>query len=379
MSTKSHSVPGTVAGFDYQFERALYWLAQSPAGAVVGIETDDDVSVRGAGKSLQEQDKHSVQEDGMPFGDRSWDLWNTLAIWLDALESPGFSIETTRFLMVTNKELGECIFKQIGRAEKESEITACIEALHKASRNPPDKVGPKMSRVMCSKSRETLRALLARVDSVDASEKTDSAELRQKTIGYLQLPEFFLSAADSILDELRGWLHKVVLGLWEKREPAWVQRNHFVNQLHAILDRRKREMRRERAENLIPVTAEAVGQEKGRPFVKQLYLVTDDDVLVETSIRDYVRCNTEKLRLSQEGNITDADWTAFQAALESRWTKIRSRVIRMREGLNEENVGFEIFTETTENHRERLAGLDTEQVYLTSGTYHRLADLLTVG
>ena len=167
--------------------------------------------------------------------------------------------------------------------------------------------------------------------------------------------------------------------MWEQDEPAWVQRNHFVNQLHAIIERRKRQICRERAENLIPVTDDIVGQEKGRPFVKQLYLVTEDDALVETSIRDYIRCNIEKMRLSKEGNITDADWEAFQQALQSRWAKIRSRVIRMRTGIAERDVGFEIFTETTEDHREKLAGTDTEQVYLTSGTYHRLADLLCVG
>jgi C-terminal domain 7 of the ABC-three component (ABC-3C) systems len=158
-----------------------------------------------------------------------------------------------------------------------------------------------------------------------------------------------------------------------------IGRDSFVNQLFAIIDRRKRQIYRERAENLIPVTVDSVGQERGRPFVKQLYLVTEDDTVVETSIRDYIRCNIEKMRLSREGNITDADWEAFQQALQSRWARIRSRVIRMRSGVAEQDVGFEVFTETTEGHREKLAGTDTEQVYLTSGTYHRLADLLTIG
>jgi hypothetical protein len=65
--------------------------------------------------------------------------------------------------------------------------------------------------------------------------------------------------------------------------------------------------------------------------------------------------------------------------LRSRWDKIRARVIRMKQVAPEEDIGFEIFTETTEAHREKLAGSDTEQVYLTSGTYHRLADMVRVG
>ena len=72
--------------------------------------------------------------------------------------------------------------------------------------------------------------------------------------------------------------------------------------------------------------------------------------------------------LSAEGNITDDDWLAFESTLLSRWDKIRARIMRMRQGAPEEDVGFEIFTDTTETHCEKLAGSDTEQVYLTSGS-----------
>jgi len=113
--------------------------------------------------------------------------------------------------------------------------------------------------------------------------------------------------------------------------------------------------------------------------VRQLHLVTDDDAIVDTAIREFIRCNIEKARLSREGDITDRDWSTFEDTLLSRWNKIRSRVIRMKSGTDESDIGFEILTETTENHKERLAGSETEQVYLTSGTYHRLADLLRVG
>jgi ABC-3C protein len=51
----------------------------------------------------------------------------------------------------------------------------------------------------------------------------------------------------------------------------------------------------------------------------------------------------------------------------------------MKKAAPEEDIGFEIFTDTTEDYRERLAGSDTEQVYLTSGTYHRLADMIRIG
>jgi len=122
-----------------------------------------------------------------------------------------------------------------------------------------------------------------------------------------------------------------------------------------------------------------VGKEKARPFVRQLHLVTDDESAVDTAIREYVRCNIEKARLSFDGNITDADWKAFETALFSRWDKIRQRIRRVKKDAREEDAGYEIFTETTEEYREKLAGTDTEQVYLTSGMYHRLADMVRLG
>jgi hypothetical protein len=130
MTLSRHSAPGTNAAFIYQFERALYWLAKSPAGSIIGVETDDDVAVLGAdGSQLLEQDKHSICDDAKPFGDRSHGLWNTLSIWLEALDGKELEAEAARFLMVTNKALPECIAKQIGRAKLESEVTACVKAL----------------------------------------------------------------------------------------------------------------------------------------------------------------------------------------------------------------------------------------------------------
>jgi hypothetical protein len=380
MTLNHHSAPGSNAGFSYQFERALFWLAKSPAGFVIGVETDDDVAIRGKdGSQLLEQDKHSIQDNAKPFGDRSKDLWNTLATWVEALDAGEVEVETTRFLMVTNKVLPECIARNISLAKSEAQVTACIAALEEVTTSPPLHIAKFMQRVLHPDSRASLKNLIERCKLADASDDSAGLELRKRTIALLQLPEWCLTDSDSIADELLGWLHRTALAAWQQNIPAWIHRDYFVNQLHAVLDRRKRQIKRERAENLIPVTGDKIGQEKGSPFVKQIYLVTEDDSIVDNAIREFIRCNIEKMRLSAEGNITDDDWKAFETTLQSRWEKIRARVIRMSQAEREEDVGFEIFTDTTEEHRERLAGSETEQVYLTSGTYHRLANMIRVG
>lgn len=380
MTLKQHSAPGPNAGFIYQFERALWWLAESPAGFVIGIETDDDVSVVGSdGSRLLEQDKSSIVKNHKPFGDRSIDLWKTLANWVSALDAGEVRPETTRFLMVTNKFVPDCIARHISNANSDEEIATCILRLEAAAKEPPKSVAPFMGRVMRTDSRSKLRLLIKHCELIDSSGRADGNDLRSDTIAHLQLPQGFLIHADSIADELLGWLHKSVLNAWHQNLSAWVRRDHFVNQLYAIIDRRRRQIRRERAEHLIPVTDESVGKEQGSPFVKQIHLVTDDNSFADMAIRDYVRCNVEKIRLSREGIITDNDWIDFETSLQSRWERIKGRVLRMSKDKEEEIVGFEILTTTTEDYREKLAGSDTEQIYLTAGTYHRLANLIRLG
>jgi len=262
---------------------------------------------------------------------------------------------------------------------RESWCAAENAALEKAGQEPSEQIQTQVERVLRPSSRGMLRIVILKCDLLDASKASAGPQLREQTIARLQLPESCRPVADSITNELLGWLHSTALAKWQQNQPVWVERNHFVNQLHAVISLRKRQITRERAEHLIHVTDEKVGKERGNVFVKQLHLITDDDGVVDNAIRDFIRCNIEKSRLSAEGNVTDEDWKSFEAALLTRWDKIRARVTRMSQSKPENDMGFEIFTDTTEAHREKLAGSDTEQVYLTSGTYHRLADMIRVG
>ena len=380
MSLENHLAPGPAAGYAFQFERALYWLAQSPAGSTIGIETEDDVAIKlQDGSRMLEQNKHSIQEQAEPFGDRSKDLWNTLSIWVTALENGELKSELTRFLMITNKTLSDCVGKRISNATTKEEIDECINALIAAAAEPSETIRASAEKVLATSSEKHLRAVILNCELLDEASGASGLDLRKSTIAELQIPDGFIKNADSIADELHGWLQRQVLALWQKRQPAWISRDSFVNQFHAILDGRKRKQTRERASNLIPVFDEQLGREKGRDFVKQLYLVTDEDIRVEDAIREFIRCNIEKNRLSADGNITDQDWIDFEENLKLRWNKIYSRLKRLRRDESEEDVGFKVLTETTDEHKERLAGMETEQVYLTSGTYHRMADRLVVG
>lgn len=377
MSLQDHSAPGSSAGFTYQFERALLWLAKSPGGTRIGIETCDDVTVQQSGRPIiLEQDKHSIQADGEPYGDRSKDLWNTLGIWLDALVAQEVTPDTA-FFMVTNKVLPDCLAKKIAAAKTPMEADECIRAMIAAVKDPPDGIAERCKSVLQEKSRALLRTLILQINLCDGS---GGSSLRAETVKFLPIPDSFRDAAEGITDELLGWMHQDALASWQSQRSAWISRDHFVNRLQAALDQRRRRKLRELAVHLLPVLDQNdVNKEMGRPFVQQLNFVTEEDSVLDNAIKDFLRCNLEKARLSKEGNITDDDWLAFQSALQTRWDRIQVRVKRNSAAKPDEDIGWEIFTETAEDYREKLAGQDTEQIYLTAGTYHRLADLLALG
>lgn len=376
-----HTASASAAGFGYQFQRALHWLARSPAGYRVGIETDDDVSVRTASDlpHALEQDKHSSSGQSNPFADRSIGLWKTLSIWVSAVSDGEVVAKEAIFLLATNGSVSPGLVTKIAAADDDESTNACIDALGLVGADPSETIRPYAEIVLASGRRAALAQVIRRCKLIDAQDASAGNALISEIASVLQLPAWHSPQADSIVEELLGWMHRCALDCWRSGKQYWVERDHFVNQLHAILDRRHRAKARERAEHLLPVDDDSLGAHRGKGFVRQLHLITDDTTLVDGAIRDFLRCGIEKLRLSAEGNITDDDWLALEADLVSRWKKIHPRILRMSREKSEEDQGFEVFVETTEGHRARLAGQETEQTYLTSGTYHRLADAAIVG
>ncbi|SKC06472.1 hypothetical protein SAMN05660841_03964 [Sphingobacterium nematocida] len=73
---------GTILGYLYQFERALFWLSIKDID-FVSLETEDDVVVALENNPISkifEQDKHSISASN-PFSDKNVNLWKTFEIW----------------------------------------------------------------------------------------------------------------------------------------------------------------------------------------------------------------------------------------------------------------------------------------------------------
>ncbi|OMF08729.1 hypothetical protein BK131_25640 [Paenibacillus amylolyticus] len=385
--TKQHTAAGQMAGYLFQPERALYWLANSPEGAQIGIETEDDIVIKASSDEItaREQDKHSTS-DNIPFGDSSKDLWNTLGIWCKAIKSNEVDVRICKFHMVTNKNLPDGFAKRLGSAMTDQEAKICMGELRDKLSTLP-KSTKEIAEQVCNTGDMQLLELIKNIVVSDSSDGAYGDELKKQIRSLLLVPSDV--PFDEVYNALLGWIHSCALNSWRNREPAWLKRELFTLYYHRLLTRYKIRPFIETAKSLMPVSPGERSHYMNEMFVRQLYLLSfeqSDDLLID-AIDDYL-CNiTERTRFSREGNLTKEDFEIFDDALSTRWSlihsvkkqefKIKKRSTEDVQSLGE-LIGLEVLSDTLD-HKENLAGVATEQLYLTRGSYHHLANQMKVG
>jgi len=374
-----HSAPGQLAGYLFQPERALFHLATGGSGTVVGIETLDDVSVLdGKGRIIREQDKHYTS-DRIPLADRSKEFWNSLSIWLAAIDSGEVDdLEKAEFHLVTNKIVSTGLAHEIIKLQKfslDSDWRKFVKKLRAAGINPPKGLISIVQSVL-RHSDDTLITFAKRIRVTDGGLGSSGESLRETIADALLLNA---SDADDVLKGLLGWIHDTTLLLIRQRKPAWFSREDFAERYRReLFAHGDRQFFRETAAAEIPVTDEERARYRQNLFVKQLLwlgLSEGDEQLIE-AIDDVYRSVSETVRLTKKGVVTPKDFQAFDDRLVIKWKSLRRAYAPKPMPVDEkalQKVGETVLNHAME-HREKLAGQETQEWYLTRGAFHKLAD-----
>jgi hypothetical protein len=393
-SSLSHDAAGAAAGFLFQPERALFWLAEAAdPDARVGIEAFGDVFVSFPdAPGIHEEDKHSVQADGHPLGDHDPRLWRTLEIWSDATLNGTQEQAEARLLLVTNRPVRQepgrsvrgrgkrngstrparLLVLQLAAAWKKDECHRCISRMRHMADVVPDSLDGVYNRVM-SYDDDILTSVIKRFELWDGA-GTSAADLRRKIVGRLHLPSDI--DADHVIRALSGWLHEVVLAKWRRREPAWIPRKSFDIELDRIRLRLKREKVLARSATRLPPLEpgekESARQER---FVEHLARIAVDDEELDLAIEDYLRFGIEHLRLLNSGEVLITDWEDRAGQLQDRWKRIARQARRRNGDIDSTQLGQDILEDTlSPDYIAPLAGEPQPEPYFTRGHYHRIAD-----
>jgi len=382
------SAPGSMAGYLFQPERALYWLVCSGNGSLIGIETEDDIVRQvkeGTELNVREQAKHSLTSN-IPFGDHSKDLWNTLGIWLLDVSTGKVNCNNTQFHMVTNKDVESGLILELDNAKEPDQIKQCISKLRSIAKNTPQGIKAYVDKVI-NHDDQVIGDLIKQIVVCDGKKGSSGEKSLSDVKTRLMIPEHI--PFNEVYNSLLGWIHFTAMSCWRNGVQAWLSRDTFVEYYHKLISRYETHSFVERPKGLIPVTHVERQKQANAVFVRQLYLlaIESEDNLIIDAIDDYLMSSSERIRLSVMGDITKNDIDKFDDALKERWKMIHS-VYRQKykNALKQqrdivtmgEESGLEVLHQTL-NHREPLAGQQTEQFYLTRGSYHRLADTMEIG
>ena len=372
-----HAAAPQAAGYLFQFARALETLNSLPIDGSVGIETLDDVAVLlGDGSIRLEQDKFTTGSSGHVYADSSFNLLNSMQTWLDACLSKEVDVENTSFKLVTNAKTTTEIVRAVSNAKTKQEAEDVLSKICDL------KSGSSCYRrfietVASPVGREMFVRLCPKIALVEENEGAFS-----DAVMGLRVPDTFNDCRQRMCEAILGWMVNNALETWGRKRPYIVTVKEYLAQLEAVKSDYRRERRSERAPSKVPVDPIKARALLDSVFVKQIRIIVEGKDalnLRDEAIGDYLRCIEEKCRLNKVGDVTSDDWTGFNSELYERWKRVFNRAPLLVKG-DDREIGLKVFDEVLDpDYKGTLGGVKTTYSYLTTGSYHRMADDLEIG
>ncbi|WP_247830658.1 ABC-three component system protein [Bradyrhizobium sp. 200] len=372
MDTRHESTaPAQAAGYILQLDRALHHLALAASREIgVAVEHVDDIAAMRDGKViLVEQDKSSSRPAVQLLANRSRAFWRTLQIWLEHCESPDGQYVERRLFFVNQWVSSPIAMLLKDRTKKTIEVADVVKAMRQiGAKRSRSKIQEVIDDVL-SRSDEDLAALVKTIEIVEAD---DPVSERAKLANGLGLDP--RADADDILDGLLGWLTTKVRTEWSEGRPGMITRNQILIQSHALQDKQAKSRFLPRPSADIVVSDEARKGALARNFVEHLGRISAEREDVVQAVDHFLKFSIEKHRLVRTGDVPDAEWRNRSNRLRERWDNLMRRKKRELAGSTSATIGQTVLADTTYEYRESLDGQMCDELYMTSGHYHRLAE-----
>ncbi len=370
-SGNDNTAPAQAAGYILQLDRALHHLALAASGDLaVAVEHVDDLAIMRDGKVvLVEQDKTSFRSEAQLLADRSRAFWRTLQIWLRHREGPdGGHVE--RRLFFVNQWVSSPIATLLKDKAVKSIAAADIvkEMRNIGAKHSKSKVQEIIDDVL-TRSDEDLATLVATIEIVEAGDPVSERASLANGLGLDPRAD-----TNDILDGLFGWLTTKVRTEWSEGRPGVITRREILIQSHELQTKQAKSRFLPRASGEIAVNERARKGALTRNFVEHLRRISAESEDIVQAVDHFIKFSIEKHRLVRAGDVPDAEWRNRSNRLRERWGNIMRRRKRELADSTSEAIGQTVLADTTYEHRENLDGEPCDELYMTSGHYHRLAE-----
>lgn len=370
-----------IAGFTFQFQRALYRLFSSEVNAVIGIETYDDVVElkylqNGTVEAVFEQDKHSIKDSGQPFQDGSKNLWHTLHVWLENMPSMRKAYQHIRYCLVTNKAVPDAAFAQkLSLANKPDDIQDCITEIRQRATNAVGKESDSLKAVV-EFSDQDLYFLISNLSLMDEYGTISGSEPREATIQLLQLPPDLETKGSDIYSSLLGLLVQLCQKAWLEKKPFWATKQPFTSRLQSEIAAHRKTRYVERDIMSTKYQEFLKNDTASHFFLWQLQHLGLPDKYCDRALSHYWAFYAERVRLQAEGDVLPSAWDSRNSQLHQRWQMIAdSTALKEAPGTQVEDLARKTLGETLDgNFTAKLGDHETTHPFFTSGNYHDLAN-----
>lgn len=364
-------------GYLYQVRFALYMLLKNDnSDAQISIEKFDDVTFETNGTPYELiQLKHHTNKAGS-LSDKSGDLWRTLKVWIDMINSDKTLLETTDFVIITTAQVNE------GTAAFKIQKNECSEAysiLKETAQNSVNKENKPFYQSFLSMDEKEIKKLLSHICILSsAPDIVDVLENMKKILKY-SCPFEYL---DTVTERVEGWWFKEVIKAL-KSDVAVIMSQR---QLHGKV----LEISQQYDEDNLPIDfgeLDSIDEKdldsKDRLFLEQLRLIKTSSNTLNIALRDYYRASMQRSSWIRQGLLYADELDRYECRLKDSWERAFAT---MQDNLQDYGNATDLEKEkegrTLYNH---VSNSDIRirdkcyESYVMHGTYHIMANSLTVG
>lgn len=369
----SSSAVGPAAGYFFQLRygllRALEVFPKHPT-SIISIETLDDVSIEGENLTIDSQLKHSINFE-KKVSKFSPAIWRTLAIWLARLRL-GVDDHHEFHFITTGQVDDDNPLHFLRPTPNDLDVNAALQGLEVAATSSSSTTTAKDREAFLAASAGERLSLVRRIRLADTSPNLEAigSEIEYE-IRYACEAE----QVASFRKDLEGWWIGRVFDKWVADGGAQIELEELGAQVSFLKERYK--------PSELPLDVpeqECQDLMEDSIFIKQIRVVTESERRLRNAQRAFLRAKVQRSKWVREYRIDPSELESFDDALKDRWEAHHAGECDSLSAASTPDekaaVGKNVlrWAETSE-----VPIRSTRSVYLTSGSYHALADTLEIG
>ena len=372
----SHNVPGQMNGYLYQIRYALNLLMESDEPSYqISIEKFDDIAFDCDGTPVQLiQAKHHTTPASLT--DSSTDLWRTLNVWFDAIADDISILDHTDFVIITTAEVSNGSIAELIQNQNYQEA---LKKLNDVAEDSDNQTNLRFYVKFKNLNESILCRLVKRIRIISsASDIVDVEKDIQKQIRYSCKPEHVPFATERI----EGWWFQECIKALSSTNPTITTQRQLHEKVYEIT--------RQYGDDSLPIefwdldeVEEVALDPKDRLFLDQLRLLQYKNRILRLALQDYYRASTQRSSWLRQGLVYANELDIYEHRLKDAW---EHAFADMEEDL--ENYGDPTEQEKIKAGKSLYSKVMNQDIrirqrvdasYVMQGTYHHLANSLTIG